>query len=84
MSDMQDDNSVTLTFDYDMQQSVIGLNDISVSVSSDILVKFDWTAVYSDLRTLVISFNIYSALQGGEELTIKLNNYKVFRSPTGG
>jgi len=84
MEDMKEDNSIILTFDYDMQQVPIGLNDLAISITSDVLIKFDWTASYSDLRTLKLQFTINSALQGGETLSVRLVNYKVFRSSTGG
>lgn len=84
MSDMNDDGSVIFTFDHDMKQSTIGLNDVAISITSDILVKFDWTATFPDKKIFVINLNIHSALQGGETLNIRMANYKAFRSPTGG
>jgi hypothetical protein len=61
-----------------------GFSDLSVGINSDFIVDFSWSASYSTSTTLDVNLSINSALQGGEELTIKLINSKKFRSPTGG
>jgi cysteine-rich repeat protein len=75
---------VIITFSDPMKPATFDINDLSISISSDIVVKFTWTASYSDLTTLTIRFQIDTALQGGENLKIKLINSKKFRTPIGG
>jgi cysteine-rich repeat protein len=81
---IQSDYSLVIDFDHAMQDSTIGLNDMSVSISSDIRIKVDWTAHYINSTSLLIKLSINSALQGGEILKIKFTNSKVFRGPNGG
>jgi cysteine-rich repeat protein len=75
---------VVITFSDPMKPATFDINDLSISITSDIVVKFTWTASYSDLTTLTIRLQIDTALQGGENLKIKLINSKKFRTPIGG
>ena len=67
-----------------MKQSPIGVNDISLSISSLYLISFTWSANYVNDTIVQISLVIQSILQGNEKLNIQLSNYKVFRGYNGG
>jgi cysteine-rich repeat protein len=84
MSIIQSDYSFLITFDHEMLNSSVGLNDLFISITSETIVKFSWTAQYQNNTALLVKMNIKSALQGGETLTIKFVNDKVFRGPNGG
>jgi cysteine-rich repeat protein len=84
IGELTNNKRVSITFSEPMLPTSIGFSDISVRIDTDFIVEFSWSASYSTTTTLDISLNIKSALQGGEELTIKLINPKKFRSPIGG
>jgi hypothetical protein len=84
MGELIANDQIMLTFSDAMLQTVIGMNDLSIDIISEMKTSFTWTASYSDLNTLKINLAISSALQGGETLTIKLVNEKKFRTPIGG
>jgi proprotein convertase subtilisin/kexin type 5 len=84
MSNIQSDYSFLIAFDHEMLNSSVGLNDLFISITSETIVKFSWTAQYQNSIALLVKLNIKSALQGGETLTIKFVNDKVFRGPRGG
>lgn len=67
-----------------MLNATIGLKDLFISITSDAIVKFSWTAEYQNDTTLRVKLDIKSALQGGEKIKIKFTNDKVFRGPHGG
>jgi cysteine-rich repeat protein len=84
MGNIQSDYSFLISFDYEMLNSTINLSDLFIVITSEIGAEFTWTAEYRNSTALFVKLNIKSALQGGETLTIKFVNDKVFRGPRGG
>ena len=77
-------NSVLVSFNFTMLNSSIGQNDLLVTISGNYNIDFTWTAIYQSGKSLLIQLNVNTVLQGGETLTIKFINSKVFRGPDGG
>jgi cysteine-rich repeat protein len=84
IGELINNKQVSITFSEPMLLTSFGFSDLSVGINSAFIVDFSWSASYSTSTTLDVNLSINSALQGGEELTIKLINSKKFRSPTGG
>jgi hypothetical protein len=84
MGELIANDQIILTFSDAMLQTVIGVNDLNIDITSEMKTSFTWTASYFDLNTLKINLTIISALQGGESLIIKLVSDKKFRTPFGG
>jgi cysteine-rich repeat protein len=78
------DNSLEVNFSHPMHMTSITLNDISMNIESDVRVTFSWTASYTSSTSMLIRLNIGTALQGGENLTIKFTNSRVIRGENGG
>jgi hypothetical protein len=84
MGELISNEEIAITFSDSMLQAAFTVSDISITINSDILVKFSWVASYSNPTTLIIKLQVGTALQGDETLIIKFINDKKFRTPTGG
>ena len=73
-----------MSFDYDMNETEITLNDMNIEIDADYMIYYSWQAQYEDNRTLKIDININDILKGTEKITVKMNNWKTFRSLYGG
>ena len=81
---MSGQDKVILSFDHAMNNTNVGLNDMSVSVSSSSYVSTSWSASYLNDTTLEISISYGGLLKGGETLNVRITNYKAIRASTGG
>jgi cysteine-rich repeat protein len=84
VGELTNNEEISIIFSDPMKPSTFDINDLSITISSDITVKFTWTASYFNPTTLTLKLQIDTALQGGEILKIKLINSKKFRTPIGG
>ena len=73
-----------MSFDYDMNETEITLNDMNIEIDADYMIYYSWQAQYEDSRTLKIDISINDILKGSEKITVKMNNWKTFRSLYGG
>jgi len=67
-----------------MNKTDITLNDLLVTISSKYNIKFTWTAIYINDKTLRVSIITNFVLVGDEIVTIKFISYKIFRGSYGG
>lgn len=67
-----------------MRQTQFDENDVYISISSPFLIKFDWSAQYSNNTSLLITLQMNSVLEGGEILEVKFINSKKYRGEFGG
>ena len=85
VSNMSDSNSFSILFDHPMHQVGITTDDIEVLVESKYrTISFDWEAEYTDEQTLSILIFPISALDGTENVTVNLFEYKTVRGEYGG
>lgn len=73
-----------MKFDTPMKNETIEQLDVTVSIISDYKARYEWSAVYNDEYTLTWTIDVETVLVGNEELYIKLNNDKKFRTDVGG
>ena len=81
---ISDSNIIKIYFNHTMRKADITLKDLSISISASYPVSYNWTANYENQTSLIINTNVNTVLQGGELITIKFTNYKVWRGPNGG
>ena len=84
ISDVSADHEITVSFDYDMNETEITLNDMNIEIDADYMIYYSWQAQYEDSRTLKIDISINDILKGSEKITVKMNNWKTFSSLYGG
>jgi hypothetical protein len=75
---------LVLSLSNEMEEIDITYQDLSVIFESNFDIDFEWTAKYTDSKTLEISYDITSVLEGTETLTIKILNWKTIRAVNGG
>jgi len=84
IGELLNNKRVKINFSHSMKQTTITTTDLLVSIESEYVIDFSWTASYSSPTTLDITLDVTTALQGKEELTVKLLNSKTFRTNNGG
>ena len=77
-------NVASIKFSSPMNISSISQNDLLVDISGSYPIDSKWDAKYQSTKELQLKMNVKTVLQGGEILTIKMINNKVFRGPNGG
>lgn len=55
-----------------------------MSIKTVYSIDFDWQANYIDKKTLSLTINSHTVLQGNEKIFVRFINYKVWRGPNGG
>ena len=77
-------NKIEIGFNYTMRQVNINLDYLSISISQDYPIIFNWNAYYSNNQTLIINIDSQTVLTGTEKISINFINYKIWRGPYGG
>ena len=67
-----------------MQQGEVTNEDFIIEIESSYRISYSWVAEYTDDTTLSVDLSTSGVFEGGEILTVRFINSKVFRSPTGG
>jgi len=72
------------TFNDIMKNEEITESDVVITIEAKYYIQYRWSASYTSFTELKFTIDVSSVLDGTEILTIKLNNYKKFRTSTGG
>ena len=84
LSEISEDNDFEVYFNTSMQQGEITNEDLIIEIESPYSISYSWEAEYINDTTLSVEISTSGVFEGGEILTVKFVNSKVFRSPIGG
>ena len=84
LSAISSSNDFEVYFSEAMNQTEITNDDFVLEIESSYSISYSWVAEYIDDTTLSVDISTTGVFEGGEKLTVKFINYKVFRTSIGG